>query len=331
MAPAAGRGTAQACADERQLERRKERFTSTDRLLLPAPTAASSSVEVGRGRSTARRRAGSGNLRNLTRSKRLVTETKRGRSASSRLANARSSKESAWYAARCLPGVKGSCVARRVATFAGVPRQLGPPGERQGRALNTSGPAFPAGLRWTTTSPNSRFCSRACRTRYADPWRSSLPVLSTDDAPRSWLPRRHPARRLPMPRSKIVWVAGACSNCGVAFVIPDGGKSYRYCSPGCARRQAKDRRRATKKLAFVADVSPWLVFQRDGWRCMLCRKKVGRRLVVPAPLAPVVDHIIPLAAGGTHEPRNVQTAHFICNSLKSDGVHGEGEQLRLIG
>jgi 5-methylcytosine-specific restriction endonuclease McrA len=29
-----------------------------------------------------------------------------------------------------------------------------------------------------------------------------------------------------------------------------------------------------------------------------------------------MDHIVPFAAGGTHEPANVQLAHRVCNSRK---------------
>jgi 5-methylcytosine-specific restriction endonuclease McrA len=36
------------------------------------------------------------------------------------------------------------------------------------------------------------------------------------------------------------------------------------------------------------------------------------------PTAPTVDHIIPLARGGSHTWDNVQLAHHLCNSLKGD-------------
>lgn len=71
------------------------------------------------------------------------------------------------------------------------------------------------------------------------------------------------------------------------------------------------------------------IFERDGWRCQLCRLKVDRRRVVPHPKAPTLDHIIPLAKGGTHEPANVQLACFRCNCLKGD--RAASDQLRLIG
>ena len=38
------------------------------------------------------------------------------------------------------------------------------------------------------------------------------------------------------------------------------------------------------------------------------------------PNAPTVDHILPLAKGGTHTWDNVQLAHWSCNSDKSDTI-----------
>jgi 5-methylcytosine-specific restriction endonuclease McrA len=37
------------------------------------------------------------------------------------------------------------------------------------------------------------------------------------------------------------------------------------------------------------------------------------------PMAPTVDHIVPIARAGTHTWDNVQLAHAHCNSLKSAG------------
>lgn len=84
-----------------------------------------------------------------------------------------------------------------------------------------------------------------------------------------------------------------------------------------------------KKLAFVEVVYRYRIFERDGWKCRLCDRKVDRDAVTPSPLAPTLDHVVPLSEGGTHEPANVQCAHFICNSRK--GVRGVAEQLALIG
>lgn len=54
------------------------------------------------------------------------------------------------------------------------------------------------------------------------------------------------------------------------------------------------------------------VFRRDGYRCQIC----GRTQAEGAKL--VVDHIVPVAKGGTSDMDNLQTLCFECNSGKSD-------------
>jgi hypothetical protein len=65
--------------------------------------------------------------------------------------------------------------------------------------------------------------------------------------------------------------------------------------------------------------------ERDGWLCGICRD--ADNLVDPArrrpdPLSPSIDHITPVALGGTHTRRNVQIAHWFCNQEKN--VHRDG-------
>jgi 5-methylcytosine-specific restriction endonuclease McrA len=36
-----------------------------------------------------------------------------------------------------------------------------------------------------------------------------------------------------------------------------------------------------------------------------------------------LDHVVPLAKGGTHEPANTQIAHAVCNSRKNDSIVGD--------
>lgn len=126
-----------------------------------------------------------------------------------------------------------------------------------------------------------------------------------------------------------------CARCSTDFTAQVVTQPRRYCEDCAvqvlreARQQSKDRRRARRTAAFVAPVYRKKIYDRDGWRCKLCGKVIKRDAVVPHPLAPTLDHIVPLACGGKHEPANVQCAHFRCNSLK--GVRGGGEQLLLIG
>jgi hypothetical protein len=62
--------------------------------------------------------------------------------------------------------------------------------------------------------------------------------------------------------------------------------------------------------------------ERDGWICGICQDT--SRLVNPQPgspraLTPSIDHIIPVASGGTHTRDNVQITHLWCNVEKNSG------------
>jgi 5-methylcytosine-specific restriction endonuclease McrA len=95
------------------------------------------------------------------------------------------------------------------------------------------------------------------------------------------------------------------------------------CGTACAetkrqddKRESKHRRRAVQRDAFVAPVSRREIYARDRYTCQLCCGALAMGETVPHPDAPTIDHVIPLAKGGTHEPANVQAAHFRCNSVK---------------
>lgn len=53
--------------------------------------------------------------------------------------------------------------------------------------------------------------------------------------------------------------------------------------------------------------------------CGICGKPVDFSLKYPHPLAPCIDHIIPVAKGGhPSDIDNLQLAHWTCNRQKSD-------------
>lgn len=89
------------------------------------------------------------------------------------------------------------------------------------------------------------------------------------------------------------------------------------------------RYRALRRAAFVEDVDPMAVFERDRWTCHLCRRRLSSKHAWPHLRAATVDHLVPLSLGGTHEMANVKTACFSCNCAK--GNRGGNEQLLLIG
>lgn len=57
--------------------------------------------------------------------------------------------------------------------------------------------------------------------------------------------------------------------------------------------------------------------------CGICGKPVDFSLKYPHPLAPCIDHIIPIAKGGhPSDIDNLQLAHWACNRQKSDKLFG---------
>lgn len=99
----------------------------------------------------------------------------------------------------------------------------------------------------------------------------------------------------------------------------EAGRAWKAAHPD-ERADQDALRRARKRNALVAPVSRRAIYERDGGRCGICGKPVPYERMH-------LDHIIPLARGGTHEPRNVQTTHQRCNNRKY--VTGPG-QLRLL-
>ena len=144
-----------------------------------------------------------------------------------------------------------------------------------------------------------------------------LPVLYEGE---SFKPEPKPQG--PLPPLRRCWYMGYCPRCGRAFI--HDSPQTKTCSAKCTKSLEKARRRARKRDAFVEDVSPRGVFERDRWTCHLCGTRVAWSKEVPHPRAPVVDHVIPLAAGpevgGVHAPYNARCAHFLCNSIKSDSL-----------
>lgn len=136
-----------------------------------------------------------------------------------------------------------------------------------------------------------------------------------------------------------------CPDCGEPH-----GRWMHYCDE-CSRRRLKEGRRRAKRLARktlrgkqrrklynrkrklrLASIpsSPYVsreIAERDGWRCGVCGGRIDPDLRFPNHRSLSIDHILPLSKGGTDEPHNVQAAHFICNSRKSNKAK---VQLRLF-
>lgn len=144
-------------------------------------------------------------------------------------------------------------------------------------------------------------------------------------------------------RARTAWDRAdrTCPHCSQDFAPTFAGQAY--CTSECQKRARRSRERvagtrssdihrhrARKYGRAYERIKPHEIFERDGWICQLCSKRVPKTRVAPHPLSPTLDHIIPMSLpGGDHVRANVQLAHFICNSRKGDRVGTV--QLALIG
>lgn len=180
-------------------------------------------------------------------------------------------------------------------------------------------------------------CSTACRGHLlAIAMRGETKSLGTDvvHQPRT---ARQDSRPRPANSVRKRWFAGDCVVCGDKFISET---TARTCSEPCAeqrfmdqRRAGKHTRRARMKAAFVAHVSPLEIYKRDGWQCWLCLSAIDPHADPQGDHGPSLDHVIPLASGGTHEPANVRAAHRGCNARRSNHptlTSREGERVAVL-
>ena len=110
-----------------------------------------------------------------------------------------------------------------------------------------------------------------------------------------------------------------CVICGQPFI---GHGARLVCdSPVCKKAQmraARKRAKVRRRFEVVEMFDASEIFERDGFRCQICNRALKVGAVVPDPMAPTIDHILPVSKGGQHTRANVRAAHFICNSLRSN-------------
>ena len=120
-----------------------------------------------------------------------------------------------------------------------------------------------------------------------------------------------------------------CKNCGTEFCMEATGyNSEQYCSKKCQSRyfnRAKNEKRIDRLKSRMHDTDITLekLFKRDGGVCYICGKtcdwsdiveKDGT--MVAGDSYPSIDHVKPVARGGTHTWDNIKLACRICNTLK---------------
>lgn len=164
-------------------------------------------------------------------------------------------------------------------------------------------------------------------------------VLSVLSADGQSIPFRHPFRS--EDGRQWLWTSETIRHVGVdddecswhAFVVlphpvPTSWTDDRYWTPEYVARSERLRRtsastaRHARRVRMqgsdgrVERIDPRFVFARDGWCCQLCGGPIDATLRSPDPGSASVDHVVPLARGGSHTQDNVQAAHLGCNVRK---------------
>lgn len=84
--------------------------------------------------------------------------------------------------------------------------------------------------------------------------------------------------------------------------------------------EAEHRRRALILERTVGTVDLEALWAEQEGRCGLCGDPIDRSLRWPHPMSKSLDHIVPLAKGGTHEQSNLQWTHLVENLQKGASV-----------
>lgn len=110
-----------------------------------------------------------------------------------------------------------------------------------------------------------------------------------------------------------------CRDCGNrAEPFKTYCKSCRLARHKASERAYKQKRRAITRGVNAEHINPLTIYERDNWTCGICGKPVDKRLGYPDHKSATIDHIIPIAQGGTHTQDNVQCAHWDCNIYARD-------------
>lgn len=151
---------------------------------------------------------------------------------------------------------------------------------------------------------------------------------------------KHYEKQLARMRAKYknTWVARSpfiCRECGKTVTIEFGNKRESYCSEECMSKSVKRNLLAKRRMriagGYIEHVSVTYIYNRDRETCHICRRHININLKHPHPMSMTLDHVIPIAKGGTHERKNIKAAHLICNSTKRDLASEHGDQLLLFG
>ena len=194
--------------------------------------------------------------------------------------------------------------------------------EAEERAARFAKNCIECGTNFIAQAPGQRLCSAHCRkARLLARQQCVLGRARTADQPRR-----------------------ICRRCATSFSRKYGQRGPRvFCSTDCQQRWKKQNDYAASLksgrigthvqrakhygVAFDTSITSDAVFLAAGWRCQICERETPRELKgTTDQLAPELDHILPLSAGGGHVWENVQCACRKCNQKKGARVPTEAER-----
>ena len=154
--------------------------------------------------------------------------------------------------------------------------------------------------------PKTRFCSRDCKDIAKREREQLLRLLGKPDR--------------------------SCFHCGKSM-----SRSMRvdaaFCSEACNSAAHQATRVLAKRTGEARPkrlLSRAKIAERCNWMCGLCGKRVDPTKRHPDPGYGSIDHIVPLAAGGSNKVSNLQLAHLRCNLKKRQfTLRSTGDQLPL--
>ena len=123
-----------------------------------------------------------------------------------------------------------------------------------------------------------------------------------------------------------------CKNCSLHFTQESHlGMPKQYCficnriisleRDRRERRVFRSKRRANIRNTKTENIDPFRIFDEYNWHCYICGVETPKdKRGTYEPNAPELDHIIPLAKGGTHMKDNLACCCRECNHKKSDQI-----------
>jgi 5-methylcytosine-specific restriction endonuclease McrA len=169
-----------------------------------------------------------------------------------------------------------------------------------------------------STVQRQQFCSGVCRGASRRTLKGTARACARCAA--SFEPA-HRARKFCSLRCASFGRQGSACRCGATLT------SGRICAD-CRRtaKQSKWHNATARRRAITHDqidrLDRVLVYRRDDGTCRICWGRISEKARYPDRASLSIDHIIPLARGGSHTYNNVRAAHLACNVRRNDArVH----------